>query len=172
MNNEGALALTKARERADKFGHQSNQISDISRQARARVDQLDKEAAESKQKALEANDKAAKAYELAKTALSQQQDISEELRSNIRAEIQKSKDALENAIRLTSDALAKANKVYDEALTLIAGINNLAIPDPNLNKLKEDAANAMKNVMFPPPPIKNKNLYCNFIIISVTRIAR
>lgn len=138
--------MTKARERADKFGHQSNQISDISRQARARVDQLDKEAAESKQNALEANDKAAKAYELAKNALSQQKEISDELRSTIRMEIQKSKDALESAVRLTSEALAKANNVYDEALTLIASVNALATPDPNIEKLRKDAANAMQNV--------------------------
>lgn len=146
LNSEGALALTKARERAEQYGHQSNTISDISRQARAKVDQLDKEVAESKQNALEANDKAAKAYDLARNALSQQQEISDELRSTIRNEIQRSKDALENAIRLTADALDRANKVYDEALTLIASVQALATPDPNLEKLRSDAVIAIKNV--------------------------
>lgn len=136
--------MAKAKDRADKFGQQSEQISEISRQARAKVEKLEKDVEQSKQNAIDANDKASKAYELAKSTLSQQQQISDELRSNIRAEIDHSKESLENAIRLTSDALERANRVYDEALTLIANVNALASPEIDLDKLKKDALNAIE----------------------------
>lgn len=73
--------------------------------------------------------------------------FSNELRNNIRGEIQQSKGALENAIGLSSDALQQANQVYDEALTLIANINGLSVPEINLEKLRTDAVNAIKEVM-------------------------
>lgn len=144
LQNDGATALAKAKDRADKFGQQSEQISEISRQARAKVEKLEKDAEESKRNAIDANDKASKAYELAKSTLSQQQMINDELRSNIRAEIDHSKESLENAIRLTADALERANRVYDEALTLIANVNALAAPEIDLEKLKQDALNAIE----------------------------
>lgn len=68
------------------------------------------------------------------------------MRTNIRAEIQQSKNALETAISLSNDALQQANKVYDEALTLIANINALSVPEINLDKLRADALNAIKQV--------------------------
>lgn len=71
---------------------------------------------------------------------------SDELRNNIRAEIEQSKSALESAISLSNDALQQANHVYDEALTLIANINALSVPDINLEKLRTDAMNAIQEV--------------------------
>lgn len=68
------------------------------------------------------------------------------MRTNIRAEIQQSKIALENAIGLSNDALQQANQVYDEALTLIANINALSVPDINLEKLRTDAVKAIQEV--------------------------
>lgn len=68
------------------------------------------------------------------------------MRTNVRAEIQESKSALENAIALSNDALQKANQVYDEALTLIANISALSKPEINLEKLRTDAAKAIQEV--------------------------
>lgn len=75
MNTDGSSALAKAKDRFEQFGQQSDQISDISRQARTQVEALEKQADRSKQNAIEANEKASKAYELARNALSQQQQI-------------------------------------------------------------------------------------------------
>lgn len=71
---------------------------------------------------------------------------SDELRSNIRSEIVQAKEALENAIRLSSDALQQANQVYEESLSLIANINALSIPEIDLVKLRLDAASALQEV--------------------------
>lgn len=68
------------------------------------------------------------------------------MRTNIRTEIEQSKSALESAISLSNDALQQANNVYDEALTLIANINALSVPDINLEKLRTDAMNAIQEV--------------------------
>lgn len=70
----------------------------------------------------------------------------DELRTSIRSELQQSKNALESAISLSSEALQHANKVYDEALTLIANINALNVPEINLEKLRNDAKDAIKEV--------------------------
>lgn len=72
--------------------------------------------------------------------------FSDELRTSIRAEIEQAKSALESAISLSNDALQQANHVYDEALTLIANINALSVPDINLEKLRTDAMNAIQEV--------------------------
>lgn len=71
--------------------------------------------------------------------------ISDELRTNIRTEIYQAKESLENAVRLTSDALQHANEVYDEALTLFANVNALTAPEINLEKLKKDALAALED---------------------------
>lgn len=64
----------------------------------------------------------------------------------MRSEILQAKEALDNAIRLSSDALQQANQTYDEALTLIANINSLTVPEIDLDKLRFDAANAIQEV--------------------------
>lgn len=68
------------------------------------------------------------------------------MRTNIRAEIEQSKSALESAISLSNDALQQANHAYDEALSLIANINALSVPEINLEKLRTDAMNAIQEV--------------------------
>lgn len=75
LNTDGTSALARAKDRSEQFGQQSEQISEISREARAQVDALGKQADQSKQNAIDANEKASKAYELARNALSQQQQI-------------------------------------------------------------------------------------------------
>lgn len=75
LQTDGVSALGRAKDRFKQFGQQSEQISDISRQARARVETLEQQAELNKQNAKEANEKASKAYELAKNTLNQQKNI-------------------------------------------------------------------------------------------------
>lgn len=67
--------MARARDRSDQFGQQSEQISEISRDARHKVEKLEALAGQNKQNAVEANEKATAAYDLAKNTLSQQQNI-------------------------------------------------------------------------------------------------
>lgn len=75
LETEGKPAFEKAKERFDQYGQQSDQISEISREARAQVEELEKKADQSKQNALDAEAKASKAYDLAKNTMNQQQQI-------------------------------------------------------------------------------------------------
>lgn len=72
--------------------------------------------------------------------------FSNELRNSIGYEIKQSKDALENAVRLSSDALKQATDIYDEALTLIANMKALSVPEIDLEKLRANALIALKEV--------------------------
>lgn len=72
---QGKPAFEKAKERFDQYGQQSDQISEISREARAQVEELEMKADQSRQNAIDAEAKASKAYELAKNTLNQQQLI-------------------------------------------------------------------------------------------------
>lgn len=72
--------------------------------------------------------------------------FSKELRTDIAYEIKQSKDALENAVRLSSDALQQATQIYDEALTLIASMKALSVPEIDLEKLRANALEALKEV--------------------------
>lgn len=55
-----------------------------------------------------------------------------------------SKEKLNTTIELTGNALQRANKVYDEILTLFANVTALNAPEINLEKLKKDASAANK----------------------------
>lgn len=73
---------------------------------------------------------------------------SDELRTNIRVEVGKSKNILEETSKLTADALKRANEVYDEALTLFANVNSLTAPEISIEELKKSAASANKEVSY------------------------
>lgn len=148
LQTDGVAALTKAKDRSDQFGHQSDQISDISREARSLVEKLELEAAINKQNAEEANQKSLQAYELAKNTLTLQQNISEELNSNIRQEVSESNLKFQATSKITNDALKRANEVYDDALTLFASVNALTAPDIKIDKLKKEAALANEEVRY------------------------
>lgn len=146
LQTDGAAALAKAKDRSDQFGHQSDQISYVSREARAIVADLEQWSAARQADAREAQEKSAQAYELAKSTFASQANISEELRSTIRGEIAKARDNLETTARATKATLAEANDVYNAALTLLTGVNTIAEPQVNIEKLKRDAVVAGEHV--------------------------
>lgn len=75
LHTSGVSALSKAKDRSDQFGQQSNQISEISREARQIVDTLEAQAEAKKTNAQEAIAKSQQAYDLAKNTFSLQSNI-------------------------------------------------------------------------------------------------
>lgn len=75
LQTSGVSALSKAKDRSDQFGHQSNQISEISREARHIVDSLEAHSDSKKENAQEAFSKSLQAYELAKNTFALQSNI-------------------------------------------------------------------------------------------------
>lgn len=75
MQTSGVSSLSKAKDRSDQFGQQSNQISDISREARLIVETLEAQAEAKKTEAQDAIAKSQKAYDLAKNTFALQSNI-------------------------------------------------------------------------------------------------
>lgn len=71
----GVSSLSKAKDRSDQFGQQSNQISEISREARLIADKLEEQADAKKIHAQEAITKSQQAYDLAKNTFALQSNI-------------------------------------------------------------------------------------------------
>lgn len=67
--------MARAKDRSDQFGHQSEQISEISREARAHADKFADEAEFNRNRAKEANELASTAYDTAKNTISLQKNI-------------------------------------------------------------------------------------------------
>ncbi|XP_055378436.1 laminin subunit gamma-1 [Condylostylus longicornis] len=142
LNNEGETALQKARDKANKFGEQSEQISEISREARAIADELESQAELDLKNATDAHAAAQKAYDLAKNAINLQKNISDELRTDMRLELDSLKASLGSTSQLTKEALRKASESFDAALELFTNVNRMEIPEINTQHLKDLAADA------------------------------
>lgn len=139
LQTEGVQALQRAKDRSAQFNDQSKEISDISRDARQRADKLEKEAGAAKTTAKEALDKATKALDMAKNTNNLQQQINADIKQNISTELSQLTQKLATVHRITEDALEKANKVYEEALSLYASVNALIVPNVDTNEIKGDA---------------------------------
>ncbi|EDX09878.1 LanB2 [Drosophila simulans] len=142
LNDEGAQALARAKEKSVEFGQQSEQISDISREARALADKLESEAQFDLKNAKDAKDAVEKAHQLAKSAVDLQLKIGTELRSEVGLELSHVKQSLGTVVQTSKEALRKANEVYDTALTLLNDVNRQTQPEIDISQLKKDAVAA------------------------------
>jgi len=142
LNDEGAQALARAKEKSVEFGQQSEQISDISREARALADKLESEAQFDLKNAKDAKDAVEKAHQLAKSAIDLQLKIGTELRSEVGLELSHVKQSLGTVVQTSKEALRKANEVYDTALTLLNDVNRQTQPEIDISQLKKDAVAA------------------------------
>ncbi|ALC43661.1 LanB2 [Drosophila busckii] len=142
LSDEGAQALAKAKNKSIEFGDQSDQISDISREARAMADRLESEAQFDLKNAKDAKDAVEKAHLLAKNAIDLQQKVGVELRTEVRTELNIQKQSLGSVLQTSKEALRKATEVYDTALTLLSDVNRLTQPDIDINELKKQAVDA------------------------------
>lgn len=141
---EGATELARAKNKSNQFDHQSEQMSDISRNARKYAEDLEKTADLNRDKAKEAKEKAINASDIAKSTIDLQRSISEQLKTKIGPDFPKERKKLDAVKKLTTESLEKANSVYDESLTIYTNINALSIPEVDLQPMKEDAAKLSK----------------------------
>jgi hypothetical protein len=137
---DGKQELIRAKNKSNQFDHQSEQMSDISRNSRKIAEDLEKAADAYRDKAKEAKERAINASDIAKNTIDLQRSISDQLKTKIGPDFPKEKKKLDALKKLTTESLEKANSVYDESLTLFANINGLAIPEVDLKPIKEDAA--------------------------------
>ena len=141
---EGVSELSKAKNKSNQFDHQSEQMSDISRNSRKIAEDLEKAAEANRDKAKEAKEKAINASDVAKSTIDLQRTITDQLKTKIAPDFPKEKEKLDALKKLTTGSLEKANSVYDESLTLFAKINALPIPEIELSPIKEDSMKLSK----------------------------
>lgn len=137
---EGVSELSRAKDKSLKFDHQSDQMSNISRNARRIAEDFEKAAEAHRDSAKEAKEKAINASDVAKDTIDLQKFITDQLKTKIVPDFPKEKEKLESLKKLTTSSLEKANSVYDESLTLFANINSLPIPEIDLTPIKKDSA--------------------------------
>lgn len=136
---DGVTELSRAKNKSNQFDHQSEQMSDISRNSRKIAEDLEKAADYNRDKAKEAKERAINASDVAKNTIDLQRSITDQLKTKLVPEFPKEQKKLDALKKLTNDSLEKANSVYDESLTLFANVNALPIPEVDLKPIKEDA---------------------------------
>lgn len=145
IQTDGFVELERAKNRSSHIGHQSEQMSDISRNSRKIADDLEKNAENSRKLAKETREHALNASDLAKNSIELQRSISDQLKTKIVPDFAKEKKKLDNLKKLTTESLSKAENVYDESLTLFADINGVQINEIDLDPIKNNAKNLLTN---------------------------
>lgn len=140
IQTEGYLELARAKNKSNQFDYQSEQMSDLSRNARKVAEELEKAAENYRNSAKETKERAINASDIAKNTIDLQRSITEQLKTKIAPEFPKEEKKLNTLKKLTAESLEKANSVYDESLTLIAKVKGLPIPETDLQPIKEESA--------------------------------
>lgn len=138
LRTDGNNALALAKDRSDQFGSQSDQISKISREARAQAEALEKKAQENREIAEQANTKAEEAFNMAKEAYSALQNVNDALKSDVYGDMEETATDLKKTVKKVDDAQRKADKQYDEALSLFATVSSLSPPEVNIDQIKKE----------------------------------
>lgn len=138
LESEGSDALQRAIQRSEKFGQQSERMSQIARDARQAADQLDEAATLIESTAQEALNTSSSAYQLAREAVDQQKNTTEQI-SGLRRELTVTEQTLARTQALAKEALSNAQVAYTEALSLLGDAYNLVVPNVEWQFMKRQA---------------------------------
>ncbi|KAG1663944.1 Laminin subunit gamma-1 [Nymphon striatum] len=143
LETEGTDALIKAKERSEKFGQQSNRMSEIAREARQLADQQETESKEIDGVANDALNTSSEAYRLAREAIDQQARTADEI-NDLRRNYGNIEELMGRTKNLANNAKKEAAKAYDDALDILTKANNLVIPDLNIDDMKDKSDDISK----------------------------
>ncbi|KAF0314250.1 Laminin subunit gamma-1 [Amphibalanus amphitrite] len=137
LERDGADALSRAVEQSKQFGIQSGRMSEIAREARRLADQHEAQAANVSATAVSAVNNATDAYELARQAVGQQRNFSNEMQL-----LETSLGSLEQLVTLTRQQAAEARRdagdAADSAISVYTEAK-AAVPDVDVDGLKRRA---------------------------------
>ncbi|XP_071445859.1 laminin subunit gamma-1 [Hetaerina americana] len=144
VETEGMEALSKAKERSDKFGQQNREMSEIAREARLKVMELEDNVKEIQEIAEGALKASTEAIELARNTFNQQKNISDEL-GVLSDELDAAADKLNATKALAENVNRRAGEVNQEALNIYRDVYSLSVPEIDLQEIKYDAEIVAKN---------------------------
>lgn len=140
---EGMLALSKAKDRADRLGKQSQKMAEMAKESRQLADQHEQDAAKIKDLTLAAINYTSLAYDMAKDAAVSQEANAKNI-ANLKQLIEKMADLLAKTKKMSTEAGNEARKSYQEALELYTLISSLDLNVADIPKLKQQALDQLK----------------------------
>ncbi|XP_035213490.1 laminin subunit gamma-1-like [Stegodyphus dumicola] len=143
LETEGYSALEKAIEKSEKFGQQSERMSEIAREARHLADEHEKEANDIINLAYDARNLSLQAYEKAKHALETPGETADNIR-HLERKLLGVTAMLEQVKRLAESANEEADKAKEAALDLHLRETSLTVPEINTEAMKQTAADLIK----------------------------
>lgn len=138
LENDGRRSLEKAKIRSERYGHQSEKMSEIAREARLLADSHEKEAENIIGTFKEARNVSETAYSLAKDAINTQKANKEEL-ERLRDKMNEVKDQFQMTMKLSDEVHRDATKAEEESLSLYTEVSNIKVPQLNSFRLKAEA---------------------------------
>lgn len=139
LETDGADALTKAIQRSEKFGQQSERMSQIARDARHAAEQLEEAATLIETTAQEALNTSSSAYQLAREAVDQQKNTTEQI-GVLQREMTGTELTLSRTQAMAREALTNAQAAYTEALSLLGDAYSLVVPNVDWQFMKRQTA--------------------------------
>ena len=138
LESDGYRSLEKAKKRSERYGHQSQRMTDIAREARTLADKHEAEAEAIIGTFKEARNVSETAYLMAKDAITTQQKNKEALEA-LREKASEVKDQFQMTMKLSDDVHKDASKAEQDALGLFTEVSNIKVPDHNSLRLKSEA---------------------------------
>lgn len=135
FESEARQVLEDAKNRSKTVGQQSEKMTDIAHQARELADELDSRADQLILKTQETKNKSIEALEKARNATFNQQRVGDQARE-LKNELITVEQNLNNTQKLTKEVSERAKEVKKEALNLLSEVNNIFIPQMNIDELK------------------------------------
>ncbi|KAJ8915786.1 hypothetical protein NQ315_004598 [Exocentrus adspersus] len=136
FESQGKQSLEDAIQQTKILGQQSVKMTELAHEARNLADSLDLQSEETILNARTAKNSSIEAYNIVKGAKEQQTNISEAIR-NIKHDIQSTEIKLNKSMEWTKEISDKSVEVKNNALTLLDEVQNLVIPEIDVQKLKE-----------------------------------
>ncbi|VVC25129.1 Hypothetical protein CINCED_3A009745 [Cinara cedri] len=140
IQTEGATALAKAISKSDELGQQSDQMSEIAREARQYIDVKEAEIEKMKATAEKAINISTEAYEITRLAVNQQKNISDELKT-LDTELNYVKDKLGAVIERANETQEMVSMISNDSLSIYRDIYAINLPDINVTLLKQNISN-------------------------------
>ncbi|XP_050422694.1 laminin subunit gamma-1 isoform X2 [Adelges cooleyi] len=139
IQTEGATALAKAIVKSDELGQQSDQMSEIAREARTFVQLKEDEARKMRDTAEKAINVSALAFEITKDAVNQQKNISDELKT-LDTEMNFVKDKLNAIVEQANETKDLVAMINNDSLAIYSDIYAINLPDINATAMKQNAS--------------------------------
>lgn len=141
---DGQAAILKANERSQRLGEHYKHISEMAKQSRAIAEDHRLQAETILSLANQALRNSSEAYNLAKDAVVTHEAHAKNIQL-LNAALKEAVELMERTQKMSIESNAQAKKAYEEALALFTAVKNLELSPYDLDKLRNEANDHLKN---------------------------